>query len=157
MSKLNDQQKAAIDRLFINNFNRKEAYTFVYPEVKAKFAGQYMYQLLQNPEVQEYYASKYEEFKSVLNIDKHMMLDNLTNQISQFDDMVALAAKDDLTEDEEYRLKRLGWIIKGSDVMKAKDMICRIIGAYEPEKIEVSNKTWNVGFDSDDIEEAKEV
>jgi len=67
--------------------------------------------------------------------------------------MLALASKDKLTSLEEDKLERLSSILKGSDVMRAKDMICRIIGAYEPEKIEVTNKTWRVSFD--DADDAK--
>lgn len=152
-AELNKSQQAAIDRLFVNGFDRADAYAHGYPESKPESRSQSMYILLQKDYVKEYHARKYEEFKSMISMDKHMMIDNLTTMCRKFDDMIAIASKDKLTAKEEEKLERLSNVLKGSDVMKAKDMICRIIGAYEPEKIEVTNKTWNVSFDdADDAE-----
>ena len=63
--------------------------------------------------------------------------------------MTELSLKDSLTTREEEKLGRISELVKGSDIMKARDMICRIIGAYEPEKVEVSNTVYKVGFDLD--------
>ena len=57
-----------------------------------------------------------------------------------------------LTDKEIAKLARISELVKGSDIMKAKDMICRIIGAYEPDKIEVVDRTYKVGFDLGDSE-----
>ncbi len=150
---LNEAQRKCIDRLFTNGFNRAEAYAHAYPNSKPNTRHQSMYILLQKDSVKEYHAQKYEEFKALTDVDKHMMVDNLMTMIHRYDDMVALASKDTLTSKQEDRLERLSSVLKGADVMRAKDMVCRIIGAYEPDKIEVTNKTWNVSFDdAEDVE-----
>lgn len=150
---INDAQRKCIDRLFVNGFNRQEAYGYAYPDSNPDLRGQSMYILLKRDSVKEYYDRKYEEFIALTDIDKHVMVDNLITMMRRYDDMLALASKDKLTSLEEEKLERLSSILKGSDVMKAKDMICKIIGAYEPEKIEVTNKTWRVSFD--DADDAK--
>jgi len=150
---LNDKQRACIDRYFVNGFDRAEAYGFAYPDSNPETRNQSMYIMLNRDSVKEYHERKYEEFKSMISMDKHIMIDNLMRISNRYDDMVSLAGKDKLTALEEERLERLSGVLKGSDAMKAKDMICRIIGAYEPEKIEVTNKTWRVSFDdADDAE-----
>jgi len=89
----------------------------------------------------------------MVDMDKHIMVDNLVSISHKYDDMLALACKDRLTANDEIRLERMASVLKGADAMKAKDMLCRIIGAYEPDKIEVTNKTWRVSFD--DAEDAE--
>ena len=64
-----------------------------------------------------------------------------------------IVTKDNPTEQEMDKLDRMKDIIKGADVLKAQDMVCKLIGAYEPEKIEISEKVYKIGFDFDDAEE----
>lgn len=158
MSKeLNEMNKKAIDALFENGFNRTKAYMSVYKQSNKAHARTSMYQILRKPKAKEYYDLKYKEFRELLDVDKHQMLDKLTAQVDMFDTMIELASKDNLTALEEEKLDRLKDLVKGADVMKAKDMICKIIGAYEPEKIEVTEKTYSVGFDTGNFDDAEEV
>jgi hypothetical protein len=151
MSKeLSDKNKAVIDRLFINGFDRIEAWQSQFPKSQEKYAGVSCYQMLERANAKEYYTVKHEEFKQSFNIDKHIMVEKLLHQVDTFDAMIALAGKDNLTDDEADKLERLSNLIKGSDIMKAKDMICKLIDAYTPTKIEVTNKTYRVGFDLSD-------
>ena len=144
---LNEDNKRVIDELFLNGFNRKKAYALVYPENKAPAQG--MGQMMARQNVKDYYASKHKEWRESLSMDKYEVIDGLRRQIELHNDMVELALKDSLTTREEEKLARLNELVKGSDIMKAKDMICRIIGAYEPDKIEVVERTYKVGFDLD--------
>ena len=49
--------------------------------------------------------------------------------------------------------------MSASENNKAKEMIAKLIGAFEPEKIIVEQQTYNVGFDfgNDEIDEAEVV
>jgi len=152
MGEINENQKHAIDELFINGFNRRKAYSVAYPDCKDANLAVGMAQIMRKDYVKEYYALRHKEWREALGMDKYQVIDGLRKQIEMFDDMVELSLKDDLTDKEVAKLGRLTELVKGSDVMRAKDMICRIIGAYEPEKIEVSNKVFKVGFDMDSDE-----
>lgn len=153
MSKeLNDKNKLVIDRLFINGFDRTEAYQSQYPDSQDKYAPLSAYQMLAKPAAKEYYAIKHAEFKEIFDVDKHVMVDKLLKQVDTFDMMIALAAKDSLSSKESAKLERLTTLIKGSDIMKAKDMICKLIDAYTPIKVEIEHKTYSVGFDFSDAE-----
>lgn len=151
---INANQAAAIDELFANGFNRTKAYLVAFPNCKPKYARASMQQLLAKPYIQDYYDVKYKEYQKILGVGKRQMVDSLKTQIEQYEDMLDLAMKPQLTASETEQLERMKEVIKGSDIMKAKDMICKIIGAYEPEKIEVTDKTYKVSFDldSDDAE-----
>ena len=151
---INANQAAAIDELFANGFNRTKAYLVAFPNCKPKYARASMQQLLAKPYIQDYYDVKYKEYQKILGVGKRQMVDSLKTQIEQYEDMLDLAMKPKLTAAETEQLERMKEVIKGSDIMKAKDMICKIIGAYEPEKIEVTDKTYKVSFDldSDDAE-----
>lgn len=159
MSKeLNDKNKAVIDRLFVNGFDRAEAWGSEYPNTQPKYIATSIYQMLSKDSAKKYYEVKHDEFKAAIKVDKHTMIDNLIRQIELFDNMLILASKDELTDLEYAKLERLKDLVKGSDIMKAKDMICKLVDAYAPVKIEVKEVTYNVGFDmseDDDITDAK--
>tara|TARA_R110000765_G_scaffold195232_1_gene300807 strand:+ start:1167 stop:1643 length:477 start_codon:yes stop_codon:yes gene_type:complete len=151
---INESQKHAIDELFLNGFNRKKAYAVAYPNCKEVNLTVGMFQIMKKQAVKDYYQQKHKEWREALGMDKYQIIDGLRKQIELFDDMQALSLKDELTDKEIAKLKRISELVKGSDIMKAKDMICRIIGAYEPEKVIVENTTYTVGFDmsSDEAE-----
>tara|TARA_R110002050_G_scaffold281410_2_gene428865 strand:- start:342 stop:815 length:474 start_codon:yes stop_codon:yes gene_type:complete len=150
--KLTDQQKTAIDNLFVNGFNRKKAYLDAY-KCSDGSATMGFVQLMKKDYIKEYYLEQYENFKDLLQVGKYEIVDSLKKQIDLFDAMIDLSLKDELTEQEELKLSRLKDLVKGSDIMKARDMICRIMGVYEAEKVEVKNVTYSVGFDVDDATE----
>tara|TARA_R110002167_G_scaffold54889_6_gene156388 strand:- start:1636 stop:2106 length:471 start_codon:yes stop_codon:yes gene_type:complete len=147
---LTDRNKAVIDRLFVNGFNRTEAWQSQYLDSQNKYAAISCYQMLEKVEAKDYYQVKHDEFKQTFNIDKHILVEKLLHQVDTFDAMIALAGKDNLSDNELDKLERLSSLIKGSDIMKAKDMICKLIDAYTPTKIEVTNQTFRVGFDLDE-------
>ncbi len=152
MGKITDKNKAFINRLFINGFNRKEAYTAIY-DCKDKYNTVSSYILLKRPECKEYYAAKWQEFEQEFDINKKMIVSKLMHKINMYDEMLYIVTKDNPTEQELDKLERMKEIIKGADVLKAQDMVCKLIGAYEPEKIEISEKVYKIGFDFDDAEE----
>ena len=125
--KLTLQQKLAIDELFVNGFDRTKAYIVAYPKSKPSSALPAFNQLLKKDYIREYYNAKYEDFKEGLALEKYQILQSLKKQIDLFDSMIMLSLKDNLTESEELKLSRLKDIVKGSDIMKVRDMICKIL------------------------------
>ena len=152
MGKLTDKNKAFINRLFLNGFNRQEAYQHIY-NCEEKYSTVSSYSVLQRKECKEYYATKWREFEQEFDINKKMMVSKLVHKIDIYDTMLYIATKDNPTDEELDKLERMKELIKGADVLKAQDMVCKLIGAYEPEKIEISEKVYKIGFDFDDAEE----
>ena len=147
--RLNDKQREAIDELFVNGFNRPAAYMKAYPNVQEKNARASMYILMQKSYIQVYYAERMKEFSNTIKLDKLQMITGIINQIETYESMIQLSLKDDITEKERDKVNRYKWLVNGADIAKYRDMLCKLIGAYEPEKIEVQEKTFKIGFDID--------
>jgi len=137
--KLDDKRKAFVDELFKNGFNQAKAYQKIYNINNPNYAKSAGSRLMTYENVRKYYDHKFKEYRKKLDIDKQKMLDMLMDEINLFDEMKYLAKKDDITEEEIARLNRLAMLLKGSDINKSRDMINKMIGAYEAEKQEVKH------------------
>ena len=118
----------------------------VYPDAKLNSARATVTKLIRQPDVKRYYESEMEYFREEVTISKEQILSGLESHINLFDSMITLALKDELTDIEAAKLKRLNDMMKASDIIKAKDMLCKITGAYAPEKVEVENIVYKVDF-----------
>jgi len=172
MRELNDKGKRAIDALFTNGFDRPTAYAVGFPTSTRSTRASQMYQLLRRPEAALYYDSKYEEYKKLLGIDRTVLVASLIKQVEYFNEVMQMSAEGcpiknptkDVQIEEDIdewwsRYGRMKDIVKASDVNAAKNMIAKLIGAFEPEKIIVEEVKYSVGFDfgNDEIEDAKEL
>jgi len=142
---IKEEHKLVVDGIFKNNFDRAQAYVDVY-ECSLHSARSAVCTMLKRPEVKRYYDEQMEYFKQETTLSKEKILTGLESHIKLFDSMVELAQKDELTKAEAQKLKRLNDMLKASDVLKAKDMLCRITGAYEPDKLQVEQITYKIDF-----------
>lgn len=143
---ITEKHKRFVDNIFIHNFDKVKAYMAVYPDAKLNSARATATKLIREPEVKRYYESEMEYFREEVTISKEQILSGLESHINLFDSMITLALKDELTDVEAAKLKRLNDMMKASDIIKAKDMLCKITGAYAPEKVEVENIVYKVDF-----------
>lgn len=123
---------------YLLDMNASRAY--VAAGYSSKTPDKNAYKMLDNEEIKEYIKAKQTEYRKSLDIDKQKMLDMLMSEINLFNEIKALAQKDDLTEEEEFKFARLTTLLKASDINKARDMINKLIGAYEAEKQEITHK-----------------
>lgn len=151
--KLNKKQKAFVDRLFLNGFNQTQAYADIYNITNRDYAANAAARLMGKAWVKSYYEHKYAEYRKSLNIDKQKMIDMLMDELNLFSEMKALANKEKPTAAEESRLMRLSMLLKGSDAARTRDMINKLIGAYEPDRSEITHKMEQPLFSPLDEEE----
>jgi len=157
-NKINDKQKIFVDLQFDKGLSQTEAYVQSYGITNRIYANNGSCRLMTNPIVKAYYNHKYAEYRKGLDIDKQKMIDMLMDELNLFNEMKVLANKETLTAKEESRFIRLTMLLKASDANKTRDMINKLIGAYSPEKHDVTHNIWNVGFatpteEKEDIEE----
>ena len=143
---ITEKHKRFVDNIFIHNFDKVKAYMEVYPDAKLNSARAIVTKLIRQPDVKRYYESEMEYFREEVTISKEQILSGLESHSNLCDSMIALALKDELTDIEAAKLKRLNDMMKASDIIKAKDMLCKITGAYAPEKVEVENIIYKVDF-----------
>ena len=139
MKKINKKQKAFVDEMFKNGFNQSKAYRSVYNITNDHYANVASSRLMANDGIRAYYDYKYEEYRKSLDIDKQKMLDNLMDDINLYNEVKVLGRKENLSKNEQERLVRLKGIVSASDANKARDMINKLIGSYEPEKQEIEH------------------
>ena len=147
--RLSKKHKAVVDEYFRNDFKQSDAYMKVYPNVSITIARSSAWRLMQRDEVKSYVDYRYKKYRKELDIDKQGLLDQLMKQVRLYDTMLELALRDVLTLEEEEKLDRINKMLKGSDINAARNMIAKIIGAYEPEKVETKIE-WNIGFGDDE-------
>ena len=102
--------------------------------------------------VQQYYQSEAERIAKKYEYGKEKLVRDLLELKKQFDEMLKLANQKDLAAEDEIRYNRLTSLLKGSDLTKINDQLSKLLGFYEPEKLDVKNTSWNISFgeDSDD-------
>lgn len=138
MGKLRDKHKLFVDRLFLNDFNRGEAYLSVYPNISPKYAAKMGYRLLQRQEVKDYYDYKLEEYKQKMNASKEKMIERKMKIENLFMEYLELIQKEKLTPKEEKKFGRMYQLFGRVDINKVSDIINKLQGNYEPEKHEHS-------------------
>lgn len=139
MEKINPRHKAFIDEYLINGMNGTKAYQSVYkgttnPET-AKVSSS---RLLTIDNVKQYLQSKQEDISIKHEVTRDKIIERLNKRSNLMDEIHTLAMKDTLTKEEEDKLKRLSYIIKTSDANKSDEMLAKILGINEPDKVEHS-------------------
>jgi|TARA_R110000787_G_scaffold44476_1_gene109185 hypothetical protein len=157
---ISDRNKEAVDILFTNGFDRGNAYGQVYPDSTPKNRPRQMYLLLRKPHVKAYYDEKYLEFRELFTVDKFTLVASLIKQVEFFNEVMEMSSEgcpldptDETPENIQAiddwwsRYGRMKDIMSASDYNTAKNMIAKLIGAFEPEKVVIETRTFKVGFD----------
>lgn len=141
-----EKDRAIVNEYFTNGFNKELAYQMYNPDSKAQSFKLAAARYFSRKEIKSLVDEEAKKNAELVNIDKMVIINGLQNHIDLFDAMIALSLKDTLTDVEEAKFKRIKSIIKGADIMKSKDMLCKITGAYAPEKIEVTDVVYKIDF-----------
>lgn len=107
--------------------------------------------LLQKEEVKAFIQSKKEEIEHKYGLTKEKQIRDLQKQKERFEEMQKLADKDKLSKDDEKRFRRLTTILKGADYSRICDILNKMGGFYEAEKIDLKQEIiLKFGNDNDD-------
>lgn len=159
-NKLTPKQKK-----FADNYVRLgvpgQSYSLAYDQKNMHYANVCAHNLLNNPEkkhVQDYIDSSRRKLEEKYNYNKEALIRDLLDTKAKFLEMIELASRDHLTDRDDLRLSRLTSLLKGSDITRTNDQLAKLMGAYEPDRIEVKQE-WTISFgddDEDDDEETEE-
>ena len=136
--KMQQKHKRFVDEIFTNGMNQALAYRTVFKVTNDNYSKVAACRLLKRPEVAAYYNHKMKEYRESLEIDKQKMTDLLKDTMNDFLYLKNLAKQGKLTAEQESIFARLMLVLKASDALKAADMINKLQGNYEPDKIEHS-------------------
>jgi phage terminase small subunit len=147
---LNDRQERFVNEYLIDLNATQAAIRCGYSEKTAYSQGQ---RLLKNVDIQKEVRKAQQKTINKLEITREDILQRAYMIPLLYVEMLELAQRDDLDEDEELRLIRLSNLIKGSDHNKALEILNKMQGFNEPEKSEVTVRQEPPLFSDEDLED----
>jgi hypothetical protein len=148
--KLNNKQIEFCRLIAEESYKASTAYRVVYGStMSVNVSNASAYKLLQKEEVKRYLATIQSEISDKYKVTKESQIIDLQKQKHRFEQLQELADKEELTDNENSKFRRLSTLLKGSDYNRTCDMLNKMIGSYEPEQIEIKQE-WNFKFTQDD-------
>ena len=71
---------------------------------------------------------------------------SLARDVENYEEFVTLGAEDNLTERQEKKFYRLAQIYNSNSKTKSLEVIAKLLGLFEPEKIEIKAVNYTVDF-----------
>jgi phage terminase small subunit len=134
---LNERQQRFVNEYLIDLNATRACIRAGYSEKTAHSQGP---RLLENVGIKEAIRKAQQKTINKLEITREDILQRAYMIPLLYSEMLELAQRDDLDEDEELRLIRLSNLIKGSDHNKALEILNKMQGFNEPEKIDHTSK-----------------
>ena len=151
MAKLkNKKHQLFCDEYLSNGLNGTQAYLSVYKSVKSEEGARVnASKLLTNTNVAAYLSAVQEKSAKKAEVTRDMIIERLNKRSQLVQEIQELACKDKLTSDEQSKLIRLQMVIKTSDANKSDEILNKMLGFNEPDKMDVNHKVWKADFGTD--------
>jgi phage terminase small subunit len=147
MELTNKRHKAFADEYLANGMNARKAYMSVYKSSKKiETIDANASRLLSNDKVKVYVEEKQKELRQKYKVEREKVLEGTYKIALMYDEMLQLANKSHLTSEEESRLTRLSFLLKGSDRNKAIEIINKMEGWNSADKQEITHKGININY-----------
>ena len=144
---ISDKHKQVVDAYFANGLDRKLAYETQYKVPSDPYqSSRNCHIMMQRPEVKEYFNECQKEYSLIAGISKEDLIYTLMNDLKNHEELDYLMSKRKLSEDEYMRFNRFKAIYSQAGKIALINTIAKIIGAFEPEKVQVEQVSYNVGF-----------
>ena len=134
--KLNPKQELFVKEYLID-FNATQA------ALRAGYSPKTAYsqgpRLLDNVEIQREIEKGKQKTLKKLEITREDILKKAYNIPLLYSQMLELAQRDDLEPDEELKLLRLSSLVKGSDFNKSLEIINKMLGYNEADRVDVTS------------------
>jgi hypothetical protein len=128
---------------WLHNGNQgTKAYQKIYPKAGLSTAQQNSFKILHEPIVQEYIRERKIEIAKEAElrhgVTRLTIIDDQLKKKKALEKVFDLAQKEVLSEKEEALLKRMSNVIRTADVNKADEILIKLLGLYEAEKIDIT-------------------
>tara|TARA_R110002020_G_scaffold83616_4_gene207806 strand:- start:250 stop:699 length:450 start_codon:yes stop_codon:yes gene_type:complete len=142
---ISEKHKTVVDEYFLNGFNKQQAYGSQY-EVEGVAASRGFYKMCLRPEVKDYFLESQKDLAASVGLSKEVLVGTLAKDIESYQQFVDLANQDNLTEQQEKKFNRLKEVYSHNSKIKSLEVIAKLLGLFEPEKIEVKAINYTVDF-----------
>ena len=135
--------KSVADEWMHNGNNAKKAYLKVYPDAADSTARVNSCNILKLPVIEEYISKKMdkerEKVEKAHGVTREKLIKDQLDKKSIMADLFELASKEKLSEAENEKFKRLSSLIKTSDINKSDELLIKMLGFFESEKIDITS------------------
>lgn len=126
-----------------NGEHGTNAYQRFYPDASKQTAGVNSYQILNLPEIKEYIEKRRVEMRAEAEhrhgVTRYSLIDDQKKKKLMMNALYELANKEDLDPKELERFERLSSLIKTSDINKADEILIKMLGLFDAEKIDIKS------------------
>lgn len=141
---LSNKEEIFVREYLKNGFNATQAAKKAgYSEKTAYSQGQ---RLLKKVEIKEELDNQMDKTFKKLDIDREELIMKAFKVTEVYNELLALALKDELTKEERLKFARLQAILKASDSNKAIELIFKAKGWNEPDKQEITHKGIQINY-----------
>lgn len=143
MKEISIKHKRAADYYLTNGFNKTEA--MLSAGYATKYTNQNVGKVFDREEVKAYIQEKLDEADEEFAIKRKDILSRQNNISTAFDELLVSVLSE---KDEDIRFAKLLKVLKASDSTRADEVLARMLGFNEPDKLDVNITDYKANFGS---------
>ena len=129
---------------YLSNLTMAAASMEVYPNSSLATARIEGWKVIHNEKMSDYIEQRKAEIRDEMErkhgVTRYSLIDDQLKKKKALDKVFELAQKEVLNEKEEELLKRMSNVIRTADVNKADEILIKMLGLFEPEKLDVTSE-----------------
>jgi hypothetical protein len=129
---------------YLSNMTMAMAYMEVYPNSSLATARIEGWKVIHNEKMSDYIEQRKAEIRDEMErkhgVTRYSLIDDQLKKKKALDKVFELAQKEVLSEKEEELLKRMSNVIRTADVNKADEILIKMLGLFESEKLDVTSQ-----------------
>jgi hypothetical protein len=129
---------------YLSNLTMAAAYMEVYPNSSLATARIEGWKVIHNEKMADYIEQRKAEIRDEMErkhgVTRYSLIDDQLKKKKALDEVFELARKEVLSEKEQDLLKRMSAVIRTADVNKADEILIKMLGLFEPEKLDVTSE-----------------
>jgi hypothetical protein len=129
---------------YLSNLTMAKAYMLVYPNSSLATARIEGWKVIHNEKMADYIEQRKAEIRDEMErkhgVTRYSLIDDQLKKKKALDKVFELSQKEVLSEKEEDLLKRMSAVIRTADVNKADEILIKMLGLFEPEKLDVTSE-----------------
>jgi hypothetical protein len=129
---------------YLSNMTMAAAYMLVYPNSSLATARIEGWKVIHNEKMADYIEQRKAEIRDEMErkhgVTRYSLIDDQLKKKKALDVVFELAQKEVLTAKEEDLLKRMSSVIRTADVNKADEILIKMLGLFEAEKVDVTSQ-----------------
>lgn len=142
---ISERHRKVADLYLTGKYSMCKAYEKVY-KTSGYSSNANSNKLFKRKDVIEYIEKRQEVLAEKMDVKKEDLAQASLDLIQQYFYVSKLAIREDLSDEEKEVFKRLSLLVKASDMNRAVDILNRMYGFNEPDKLDLTNMVIEAKF-----------